>query len=327
MSCPEKFENGLVAGPMDGSALIEPLRPGLHECLEPMMRDHGGLGEVRLLCEPKPLLDDVLKLCISSADGTRRVVFRCSSAAAPHTVRRESENKRKAKDLLGAELGAVILDPLLEGELDGRSFSVLPLCRNLRDGRVAWRLQRYFLRKRMLDWLRLVTARTTAQPSPADIMRDFALPLYALSQHELLSLSIRNDAQAALELLSSAKWTPRYVIAHNDLCKGNILLRQNGQREPGSFGDIVLIDWGGANLRGHAIYDLICLGYSLGLPARNLVAELEAHAKLLGCDWAGIKAYLLSSLGYLGTHLEQFPVAHYYAKVELCYQLLSRPRV
>ena len=295
----------------------------IRERAEAVLEMRGQLGGVSRLCPPKEVVDDTLKLLITAKDGRRAAVIRWSSEVAPHGVAEETELARKAKELLGARLGAVVLDPLLTGEVGGRSFTMLPYCEPLKESRVRWLVQRLLLAPRILEWLRLATECTAREATEDQIESDFRLPLEFMMQNEQLGARIREEARRAVRLLDDGHWRPKYVLAHNDLWKGNILIRRgSGRDSPGEFRGVVVIDWGSAVLRGHAMYDLIRLAQSMRVRRGRIATEVRHHCRILGATSECAKAYLLAALGHIGMHLGHFPVERYNFCAQICCQVL-----
>ena len=113
---------------------------------------------------------------------------------------------------------------------------------------------------------------------------------------------------------------------HGDLWKGNILI-EPGAARPGRTrwrDRFVVIDWPGSELHGHAIYDLIRLARSMRTPDAALRAEVRRHCDVLGASIEDAMAYLLSALGYIALHLEEFPMDKYLPMVEACHADLRR---
>ncbi len=83
-----------------------------------------------------------MKLRIRDRQGRTVGVALCSSPGWPDMVARGTDRARRARGVLGDELGVVVLEPRLEGRLDGRSYAVLPYCEPLGTGRLLWPIQR-----------------------------------------------------------------------------------------------------------------------------------------------------------------------------------------
>jgi hypothetical protein len=289
-----------------------------------LMSHRGGLGEIRLLCPPKAVDDDTTKLLITDRAGHPSAVLFWSPPAMPRRAARDAELAEQARAALGPELGAVIPTPLLTGEADGRSFVVVPYFRSLSASRWLWAFQRIQLRSWALQWLFAATQRTVRDTTVPEAERDFERPLAALASNAGIERPIRDRAAQALRTLREGTWPPRYVLAHNDLWKGNLLLSPgtpawlpwtNAQgRNP-----VMVIDWGGSRVRGHAIYDLVRLSMSMGVRGQRFRSELRRHCLILGCDLSDAASYLLASLGHLGTHLECFPEDRYFRLVNHCW--------
>lgn len=308
-----------------GRCGISQLRSILIERLEVLLQERGGVGEISLLQLPEKVADDTLKVLITNQEGRPVAVILWSSSVEPQHVATNIQRAREAKAALGNKWGSSVLEPILAGEIDGRSFGVFPYCEPLANRWLPWLLQRIRLWPGIRDWLRAAIYKTVTETSDIERTTDFLHPLHFLADNEHLSHSVRRSAARAADRLSQGQWVPRYILAHNDLWKANILLRNNHpyswRIHPGAF---VIIDWAGAQLRGHAIYDLIRLALSLRLPRRILFDELGVHCKLLQCDHSDAHSYLLASLGYLGLHLNHFPESRYHACVEECCSMVTR---
>jgi hypothetical protein len=289
------------------------------------LEEHHGLGHVAFFQRPdRHVADDTTKFIAYTGQGEPAVVVLWSALASPGLVARGMEIAEAARKLSGSYLAGAIIKPLLTGALDGRTYAVLPYCRPLSRHPLGWSVQKVWLRERLLRWLREMTRVTAKQATGEEVERDFRIPLSYVAEHRGLGTAVRNAAQRALCRLDSGQWSPRYVFAHNDLWKDNILshrgiLAPESAREWG----FVLIDWAGGRERGHGIYDLVRLGLSLKLPQGRFLRELLEHCKLLSCSRDDCEGHFLSSAGYLGMHLEQFAEDRYIRSVETCYFKLS----
>lgn len=302
---------------MSNNLVIEHFQQSIAVQLEEVMNVRGGLGRITSLCPPKPVADDTIKLLIRNQAGQANAVIICSSPVAPDLVARGLEQMQRVRTILSPKLRQVILHPLLTGEWNGLTYMVLPYHSPLSRFRLRRLIQRWYLRPRILEWLRQATQETLRQPSPEEIQIDFLLPLVNLVANQQLPEPLHQGARNAVQRLQMGLWQPQYVLAHNDFWIGNLLLSNAND-----FG-FVIIDWPGAKTNGHAIYDLLRLAQSLQLSAHQLFDELQQHCQILGCSPLDARGYLLANLGYLGMHLENFPMAQYVTLVERCYYLLE----
>jgi hypothetical protein len=242
-------------------------------------------------------------------------------------IARGTELARGAKQLLGTQLGRVILEPLDEGTCMGLSYVVVPYCRPLSSGRLADFFHRIFLGSEVFAWLRAATRATVASASKDRIERDFLRPLRYLAELDMVSDRIRAAADQAAERLITGKWIPKHVLMHNDLWKGNVLIRTD---ENGDTPDthkwwkrFVIIDWLGARLKGYAMYDLVRFARSIKARRSRLTEEVRWHCRELECDLIDARSHLLTSLGHLGMHLEYFPPEVYREQASRCFQTLQ----
>ncbi|MAF64639.1 MAG: hypothetical protein CMJ84_03125 [Planctomycetes bacterium] len=254
--------------------------------------------------------DSTLKLLVRGGDGAPAAFALCSAAAAPRMVARACERARVARAALGEDLGSVIIDPLREGDRQGRTWCILPLLRTLSASRLISLFERRRLGPALFAWLRAATARTLHEPDEEEVAREFRVPLAFLAAMEAAPVAVRRAGEAALAGLETGRWEPRQVLSHNDLWLGNVLIdsRPQSPRADRRWAErFVLIDWPGSRVRGHPLYDLLRLSDSLRVGRRTLRAEVEAHAALLGCSASGARQHLVAALAYQAAHLEHCP--------------------
>ncbi len=298
--------------------------------LHDVLREKGGLGGVSRLGSAPTLADGTHKFLIRDLRGRPLAVLLLSSPGNSFMVARGIERAGQAKMALGPALGRVILTPLAAGVMDGLTFAVLPYCRRLSENRLWWRVQRTWVRRDVLEWLRCVTETTVADPAPDRIEPDFLVPLRALGANLLVDADIREEALRSADRLEAGRWRARHVFAHNDLWKENILLPPRvlpGDSERTGQYRFALIDWGSAAVRGYPMYDLVRLARDMRVSGSALTREIAAHCRFLECAPADALSHLLAALGALGMHLEQFPMERYVALVRGCRSFLLRSRV
>ena len=280
-------------------------------------------GDMAVLVPPAPdIPDDTTKILIRNAAGRQAAVLLCSRAAAPDLVARGQRMASYSKSVLGEDLGRVILEPIISGDVDGLSYVVLPWRRPLSDSRWFWPMQRAMLRPALFRWLRQATQATTRDPEPDEIEPGFLVPLQHIADQTQLSETIRRKARSAISGLAGGKWKPKHVLDHNDLYRSNILLDPSNKGILTFDRRFIIIDWLGANPDGYGIYDLLRLASSMRLPSYRLAGELHLHCRLVGCSPVDSVGQLLAGLGHLGIHLECFPYERYVCLVESCCKTL-----
>lgn len=254
----------------------------------------------------------------------RQAVVLCSAPASPSMIHRAMDRASRAKQCLDGATGAPILDPILQGSVHGLSFAVLPYCRALSEYRPIWWVQRVLLRPSIFDWLLHVAQCTVSDAEHIAIDRNFTKPLQYLASLQHLSGHLREAALLASKRLAEGLWTPKHVLMHGDLWKGNILLKSqdNVWLRLRNLNHFAIIDWGGAEMDGYPMFDLIRLAHSLNLSRRKFKCEVKRHCHLLRCDQIDAISYLLAALGYTAINIENFPMDRYLQMTEACYTTL-----
>lgn len=267
--------------------------------------------------------DDPAKLLLWGEGGEAIAVLIWSPPAAPNIVERGAVRASAAAMRLGRDLNAVVIEPLQCGELDGRSYVILPLERPLNSNRWIWRAQRYWLAPRILSWLQHAVVQTQREIPDAEIRDKVGLPLETVIADPLLSASLRARAERALSRLHDERWSPRSALCHNDLWSGNVLLPRSAEsRRRAGFG-FYLIDWAGAEIDGFPIWDLLRVATSFSVPRFWLRRQLIRHCALLGCDESDAGSYLAAAVGQLALHRGCMPDSVYSEASEMMNQKLG----
>jgi hypothetical protein len=275
-----------------------------------------------LLCPPKEVADDPMKLLVQDQSGQPAGVLLCSAPVAPELVAGNMERSRRAKQLLGADLGRSILDPLLEGRAFGLSYALLPYCRPLSDSRVLRRLQRLVLGPALFDWLRRATEATISTGATGDDP-EIVVVLERLAGMPEVTERARSAASRALERLRSGAWKPRRVLMHGDFNLGNILIAPRARAVGPWWSRFVVIDWPGSRTDGFAFFDLVRMVQSARPTRQRQRAEVAEHCRLLGCEPADARSYLAAALGHLGGDLEYFPIERYAEMADTSLKILE----
>ena len=271
--------------------------------------------------------DGPTALRIGDASGRPLAVLLCSAPQYPDMVARAMEHAAQAKAVLAAREGAAILEPWLQGRMDGMSYALLSFCWPLVERRPMRWIHRAILGRRVLDWLHSATRQTVATASMAERDTIFAKPLARIAAIAELGHDIRSDAERAVARLANGAWHPQTVLMHGDLWIGNVLLTRATSGVGGAWVDrFVIVDWPGSMLRGHAIFDLMRLTLSIRTGERALASELSRHCQALGCDAEDATGYLLSALGHLEMNLEHFPFDRFLGMATACHHQLRRAR-
>jgi hypothetical protein len=263
------------------------------------------------------------RTCIRDKQGRMVAVMAVSSRVDPEQVARSLANAKGAREMLGSDLGNVILEPIAEGTYEGLTFALWPWRRSLSSNRIMAFLQKRRARKRVLAWLREATAVTCRRVSEDELEAGYRRPLRALAGDEAMPEGLRRAADTGLRRLEDGTWRPYFVLEHGDFWLGNVLYPRGLWSRGTHARGFVLIDWAGARLQGYPFYDLLRLALSSGLAPAHLRKEALLHCASLGCEPVDAFAYLAAGLGASGLDLGHFPLDRYHAIAETAYRTLK----
>ncbi len=303
----------------------EQLADAIREPLNRALEGRGGVGRIEPQGERKDVSDATLHLLVRSEGGRPAAMVHCAAATGSDLVRRTIDRGHAVKERLGPRLGAVILEPMLDMELETATVAAFPWCEPFSDRRWRWPLQRIRLRPELLGWLHDATAASATVPTPECSSQLFgsAMAEVASGAGAAAGFSVRTKELAARagERAISGEWSPQNVICHNDLWKHNLLRRPKDDVQ-NRYG-FVIIDWPGARVDGHAFFDLVRAAISLKSGTRRLAGEIFRHSRTLGCAPVDSFGYLAAALGVLGRDLGEFEPARYVAMGETCLDALE----
>ncbi len=266
--------------------------------------------------------DNVTRIAVRSGDkGSPLGVAIVSSEADPGAAIERARREAEAAALLGPDAGSVVLCALRTGETEGLTYALYRWARPMARTGVRAALEARLLGPALLRWLREAVARTA---SPGDAGA-FEAALGHASESDDYPAGLRDAARDGLGRLRAGSWAARHVLDHNDLWKGNVLLRPVGE-SAGAY-PFFIIDWPGANPRGFGYYDLIRLARSLGLGRARLRREAEAHAGALGEERWCAGARLGAALGRVGLCAGHMPRERVRMIASNCWEQATRSGV
>ena len=272
--------------------------------------------------EEKVLVDATNKFLIRDDAGKTEFVVLCSAAGGPGIVARGVQRARETVDVLGEALGRVVLLPVAEGNLDGRTFAIYPYCTPLLESGLGGWLQGSIVRPRVARWLVEASRRTVLEVPEDELERRVCSPLEKLTADDGHSPALSELADEALRATRAGSWQPRYVFMHGDLWVGNVLINQRsagGSR----FGRFVIIDWAGSRLRGCPMYDFLRLAISFRWEGRAFVRALDQYCAALGYTRTEGGYAFASAAAELGQSREQWPRSSYLTTIDCCYRKLK----
>ena len=290
---------------------------------EPLRALEAGSGKVGFVTDVTvvgAIADSPVRATIRDASGRPFAFLLCSKPQYPSLVARGVARAEAISTLLGRELGAALIRPLLAGTVDGVSYAILPWLRPLPKTRLGRYVSRSRLRGRVLLWLRKATAVAVAGHDKIDASPAFAQALQHLCTFPGLRSDLHEAIERSLARLDTAEWRPKHTFDHNDLWLDNLLL-PHAQCRPQYHG-FVIIDWLGATERGFGLYDLIRFCTSAAVSTRVLAREVHSHCDALQCELVDAKGHLLACLGNLYFNLECFPEDRYDRLLGICWRTL-----
>jgi hypothetical protein len=257
--------------------------------------------------------DSAMRASLVDGNGSPAGVLFLSNSTAPKIAQRSSSMAADAKSKLSPKLSLVILEPLAEGDFEGRSYVYWPFCQPLRQSRYLAFAQRKYLTRSLLSWLFEMTRQTIQLDAGQEINRAQALSLECLAADVDFPVIMRDSAKRGLDRLADGKWRPVFVFEHGDFWMGNILWPH---KERGTFARMgrypfTLIDWNGARASGYPMFDLVRFGVSIGYSSAAMRKELIRHCQILGYKLDDAQFSVLAAMGHLGANLEHFPREQY----------------
>ena len=260
--------------------------------------------------QPAPA-DATAKGVFARSGGRRLAVVFLSNQTDPDMAARNARKARQVRDLLGEDLGCVVLNPLKEGVFQNRSFVVWPWCSSWSRYRLLRLAQRKLISLRAMAWLRAVARHTLTDISSELRASLYDNPLQFLIEDTRMDSDIRRDAEQMLQRIESAAWHPKGVLEHNDLWLGNLLLPRKDEKEAGNPYGFIVIDWGGSSYPGHPVFDVLRFCSSAGISPRRIRAEIRAHMAITGSAFTDALGCILAGVGTVGLSPGHFPEERY----------------
>jgi hypothetical protein len=299
------------------------LKFALVDQLERLSNKVGEELELEFLHRQKDGVDTTTKVLARTNSGRPIAVVVCSRPAAPDLVARGLRMAESIRGLVGREFGESIIKPLASGDVDGRSYMILPFYHDFSSFKLLRTAQRLQMHRPLLGWLAGATrAAAQSHRDGAAADRNFTIMLRHVERATVFDEGIRAAARESLRRLESQIWLPRHTFDHNDFWLGNVM--RVSRSDPRRQYPFILIDWAGANDMGYGIYDLLRLARSLKLSIHALRRELMLHSDALQCSLEDTRGHFLAAIGRLHQHIEHFPEERLCKLVRYCWAYLNR---
>jgi len=288
-----------------------------------MLGKLGGFSHLEVLHDNKTIADATTKMFVFNENNERVAFLLCNFSEAGDIGRRNLLNNQQFKDGLNKKNGSVLLDPMLSGEVEGVEYSVWPYCTPLGEGLglIRRKIQLFQIRPLVLEWLINANKDSLLLASQSEVTNDFIIPLKQLSKRVGITPRVKDEINWQIQCLQDKSWKPYFVLAHNDLWKGNILINKN--KVDNSYGGVSVIDWAGGFYRSFAVYDLVRVSMSLKVSRSTFQQELEKHCTILLCNKKNLLGYLLASFAFLANNLGEFPEVRFIELLHNCFDYLD----
>lgn len=295
--------------PITAEELINSLsdNPGFLRAVERVAR----LGSIDVMRMPSPrVADSTLLLVVKDQKAKPLGVVHVSQAGDPDQVKRSCSKAKSIAEKLGGPLNSPVLLPLWLGEAEGRSCSFTQLKVATECGWV-WSYQKRRMRQPVLEWLFASARKTIKMADPNEGPQLFFGNLSYFDGKVGFTKEFNNAVASAKSALTKGKWTPRHMVDHNDLWKGNVML----ENKYSHYHKFYVIDWAAANLQGYGILDFITFSKSFGVRSESMAKWLSRYAELLDGNVDAILYQYLAGMGHLGRNLNNFPYDRFVQKV------------
>jgi len=295
----------------------------IKDTLESELVDLGGFSHANLLLDANNNIDIASKFVIFNNNNEMIAFLFCGYSRIRSVCSRNLKNNVEIKMKLGDELGAVLLTPIVSGDIEGIEYSVWPYCNPLGSdlGFIRRKIQLFQYRPLVLNWLRNVNEYSISSASEQEKIDDFVHPLQRLMGNKSISMRIKDEIEWQISCVETRSWTPYFVLAHNDLWEGNLLVNKYNVKN--IYHGLTVIDWAGGSYRSFAIYDLVRISISLKVSRTVFLDELLAHCAILHCDKRNAMGYLLASFAFLAENLDQFPEDRFIQLLNDCFIFLD----
>jgi hypothetical protein len=254
--------------------------------------------------------DAPTRTVVVGPSGERLGVLFVSTPVEKSYVAQNIQRAEQARQVLGDDLGSVILRPLAHGDFRGLSFAIWPWHRPMISARGLAYLQKRYLSGKVLSWLCKLTEATVQELDPGQVASTFIEPLALMERDAELDAKAREIARRALARLDAGAWRPRVVLEHKEV-GGNILLPTGRDRRSLFPWGFIVVDWAGTNFSGYPFTNLLAFARTFRVGFGRLRADLMRHCRIVSCDPGDIVPNVLAALGFLRARLGNFPETNY----------------
>ena len=295
----------------------------IEDTLKSKLVDLGYFSHAVALPDANTITNRTTKIIIYNKNNEKVAFLLCGYSKFGDICSRNLKKNDEFRINLGEALGAALLTPIDSGVIEGIEYSVWPYCNPLGSGLglIRRKIQLFQYRALVLKWLRNANEYSITSVNEQETLDDFIHPLQRLMGNINISTRIRDEINWQISCLVDCSWTPYFVLAHNDLWKGNLLINKNNIEN--AFHGLTIIDWAGGDYRSFAIYDLVRISISLKVSRAAFSNELLAHCTILQCDKRNAMGYLLASFAFLAENLGQFHEDQYIQLLNDCFYFLD----
>ena len=251
--------------------------------------------------------DGVLLLCSYNHIGNINGIFHVAQLYDSDQVSRSCISAGLFSERISSSvIDQHVLLPFYVGRVFERSYSFSKFMHPLSSGKI-WFVQKRYLSDHVLTWLVSFSSLPIMYADCDSVYKNLD---FFNGKKGFIGL-LNQYVVGAKESLKNGSWQPVNLPDHNDLWKGNILVDSTFSS------NFQVIDWAAANVNGYGVHDLVTFSLSFGVSARKLNRYLKVYKNRLGMSSDMIIYQYLSSLGFLGRNMNNFPYVRYLQKINI----------
>ena len=267
-----------------------------HDAVFEFMRPHGGIKSIVCLREGNPLVTDGSAIFKLATNHNTQFIVHLGASSDEGQVVSHVKNCWEMEKNASASASSHILMPLVHGVLNDRFFCITPLKQSLHESSY-FKFSKRWVRPKIMRWIAQLAGEMKINTSERGVRDRTSDLLTNLASLPKVRRDVAIHIDNAIKALDDRSWHPTLTIDHNDLWCGNFLYEDLLMQH------FFVIDWGGANLQGYGVHDVICCGQSFGLSKRAIQDCIHYYCQATNIELKHSRFQYLSSLAHLYSNL------------------------